>query len=64
MDELPILNNIIESIIIDNSDDHKYLAELRECIYILIEEFLYFAKYDGYVLSDFGFNGEQAIYEL
>ena len=40
MDNLPLLNNIIDCIIIDNSDNHKHLADLRECIYILIEEYL------------------------
>ena len=40
MDDLPLLNNIIDSIIVDDNDEHKHLAELRECLYILIEEYI------------------------
>ena len=38
MDALPKLNNIIHSIEIDTDD--KLLNEVRECIFILIDEFI------------------------
>tara|TARA_Y100001970_G_C14230295_1_gene858185 strand:- start:199 stop:1488 length:1290 start_codon:yes stop_codon:yes gene_type:complete len=40
MNELPILNNIIHSITVDDKEENKHIAELRECLYILIEEYL------------------------
>ena len=40
MDNLPVLNNIIESIQIDSEDDNKYFSDIRECIYILIQEYI------------------------
>ena len=40
MDDLPLLNNIIHTITVDDQDENKNISELRECLYILIKEYL------------------------
>ena len=60
MNELPKLNNIIHSIEIDNDD--KLLNEVRECIFILIDEFIE-NNIELYKYEDFEYLVNENVYD-
>jgi putative phage-type endonuclease len=40
MNALPVLKNIINNIYVDTKEEIKHLSEIKECVYILIEEYI------------------------